>query len=116
LSDLYWRESTHVRNAATTTAAKICKFSYATCITVQLLDSSGNVLAAIVTDSQGLYAFTQQSGLASNPDVGSGISATGNYQVALVLPAGMTQTTPNPDPIAIAVGDSNVFGVDFGVM
>jgi hypothetical protein len=27
----------------------------------------------------------------------------------------MTQTTPNPDPIAIAVGDTNLLGVDFGV-
>jgi hypothetical protein len=85
-------------------------------ITVQLLDTSGNVLATIVTDSQGRYTFNQQSGPASKPDIGSGISATGNYQVALVLPAGIQQTTRNPDPIAIAVGDTNVFGVDFGVM
>jgi hypothetical protein len=49
-------------------------------ITVQLLDTNGDVLATIVTDSQGRYTFNQQSGPASNPDVGSGISATGNYQ------------------------------------
>jgi hypothetical protein len=85
-------------------------------ITVQLLDASGNVLATLVTDSQGHYTFTQQSGPGNNPDVGSGISATGNYQVVLVLPPGLTPTTPNPDPIAIAVGDTNALGVDFGVM
>jgi hypothetical protein len=85
-------------------------------ITVQLLDASGDVLATLVTDSKGHYTFTQQSGPGNNLDVGSGISATGNYQVVLVLPPGLTQTTPNPDPIAIAVGDTNVLGVDFGVM
>jgi hypothetical protein len=84
-------------------------------ITVQLLDISGDVLATTLTDSQGRYTFNQQSGPASIPDVGSGISATGNYTVALVLPPGMSQTTLNPDPIAIAVGDTNIFGVDFGV-
>jgi hypothetical protein len=85
-------------------------------INVQLLDASDDVLATAVTDANGQYTFNQQSGPAASPDIQSGVSATGNYQVALVLPAGMTQTTANPGMVAIGVSNTNVFGVDFGVI
>ena len=48
--------------------------------TVDLEDSSGNVLASTLTDSNGNYSFT---------DVGAG-----SYQVAEVVPTGWVQTQP----------------------
>jgi hypothetical protein len=72
-------------------------------ITVQLQDSDGNLVASTVTDSQGHYSFTQQNGL----------SATGNYSVSLVLPAGASQTSANPATVLISRGDTTVNGVDF---
>jgi hypothetical protein len=84
-------------------------------ITVQLQNSDGNVIASTVTNRQGLYSFNQFSGPASNPDDGSGVSATGTYTVALVLPSGLKQTTPNPSLISITRGDTSVTGVNFVV-
>jgi hypothetical protein len=72
-------------------------------VTVQLEDGSGNVLATTVTDSKGHYRFDQQTGL----------SATGNYTVSLVVPSGFTQTSANPSAIPISRGDVNVDGVNF---
>lgn len=66
-------------------------------ITVQLTDGEGDVFTT-VTDSRGHYSFNQQTG----------ISATGNYTVALVLPAGYTQVSASPAPILISRGDMNV--------
>jgi hypothetical protein len=74
-------------------------------VTVQLLDSSGNVLATTVTDSRGLYRF----------DSFSGLGATGTFDVRLVVPAGLTQLTSNYAPILISRGDINVRGVDFAL-
>jgi hypothetical protein len=74
-------------------------------ITVQLQDTSGNVLATTVTDSRGHYSFNQLNG----------VSATGDYNVRLVLPSGVTQTTANPATISISRGDINVTGVNVGV-
>jgi hypothetical protein len=72
-------------------------------VTVQLEDSSGNVLATTVTDSKGRYHFDQQNGL----------SATGTYLVSVVVPSGLTQVSPNPSPITISRGDVHRAGVDF---
>jgi hypothetical protein len=74
-------------------------------LTVQLEDSSGDVLASSVTDSLGRYSFNQLSGLAG----------TGVYQVRLVLPTGATQTSPNPPAITISRGGNFVPGVNFSV-
>jgi hypothetical protein len=82
---------------------------------VQLLDSSGNVVATTRTNARGQYVFTQQSGPAGNPDEACGLSATGAYSVRLVLPTFGKQTTQNPETIAIGCGGTNVTGVDFGV-
>jgi hypothetical protein len=84
-------------------------------VTVELLDNSGDVLATTVTDRQGRYRFNQLSGLAANPDSASGTSATGDYNVRLVLPSGLTQTSANPATISISRGDTNVSGVNFTV-
>src|SRR5262249_44931136 len=72
-------------------------------VTVQLEDSSGNVLATTVTDRLGRYRFTQLTGL----------GGTGVYTVAIVVPSGFTQTSTNPAPITISSGDDNMSGVNF---
>jgi hypothetical protein len=84
-------------------------------ITIELLDSGGAVLATTVTDSQGHYSFNQLSGPAANPDSASGISATGDYNLRLVLPSGLKQTSTDPSTISISRGDTNVSGVNFTV-
>jgi hypothetical protein len=84
-------------------------------ITVELVDTSGAVLATTVTDRQGHYSFNQLSGPGANPDSATGVSATGDYNVRLVLPSGLTQTSANPSTIAISRGDTSVSGVNFSV-
>jgi hypothetical protein len=74
-------------------------------ITVELEDTSGNVLATAVTDDKGRYSFDQLTGL----------NGTGIYTVRLVLPTGFTQTSTNPSSILISRGDLNRSGVDFVV-
>jgi hypothetical protein len=71
--------------------------------TVQLEDTSGNVLATTVTDAQGRYRFDQLSG----------IGGTGQYVVRLVVPAGYTQTSADPAAILISRGGINDTGVNF---
>ncbi len=83
--------------------------------TVQLQDTSGDILATTRTDAQGQYTFTQQSGPSGNVEIASGVSATSDYQIVLVLPSFLTQTTPNPSPVQISRGGIDVDGVDFGV-
>jgi hypothetical protein len=72
-------------------------------VQVQLEDDSGNVIATTTTDRQGRYHFDNQNG----------IGGTGNYTVRLVVPAGFTQTSPDPATILISRGDVNVTGVNF---
>jgi peroxidase len=84
-------------------------------MTLQLQDASGNVLATTKTDGQGRYRFDQLSGPSSNPTIAYGVSAVGEYKIVLVLPSGMKQTSPAPNPIVIGSGDANVQGVNFTV-
>jgi hypothetical protein len=84
-------------------------------ITVHLEDSSGDVLATAVTDSRGRYSFNQLSGPAANPVNGSGVSATGTYNVVLVLPSGARLTSPAPGSVLISRGGLNVTGVNFTI-
>jgi hypothetical protein len=84
-------------------------------VTLRLEDASGDVLATTVTDRQGHYSFNQLSGPSDNPENASGVSATGFYQVVLVVPSGAQQTTPNPGNILISRGGINVAGVNFGL-
>jgi peroxidase len=74
-------------------------------LTVQLKDAGGNVLATTVTDDEGHYSFSDQSGLAG----------TGKYTVSLVLPAGAHRTTADPGALLISRGGINLTGVDFGI-
>jgi peroxidase len=82
-------------------------------ITVELEDTAGDILATTETDQRGRYSFDQLSGPSGNPEIAPGVSATGLYQVVLVLPQGMKQTSPNPAPILISCGDTDVNGVNF---
>jgi hypothetical protein len=84
-------------------------------VTVQLQDTSGDVLATTHTNILGQYTFTQKSGPSGNPEIAPGVSATGDYQIVLVLPSFLTQTTPNPSPVHISRGGINVTGVNFSV-
>jgi hypothetical protein len=83
-------------------------------VTVELEDTSGDVLATTTTDGRGHYSFNQLSGQAANVENASGVSGTGLYDVVLVLPSWLRQTTANPDSILISRG-GNVSGVNFGI-
>jgi hypothetical protein len=72
-------------------------------ITVQLEDSSGDVLGTTVTDQSGNYQFDQLTG----------VGGTGEYTVRLVVPAGFVQITKNPATISISRGRIDVSAVDF---
>jgi peroxidase len=82
-------------------------------ITVQLEDTTGDILATTETDQRGRYSFNQLSGPSSNLEIAPGVSATGWYEVVLAVPHGMKQVTPNPAPIEITCGDTDVTGVNF---
>jgi hypothetical protein len=84
-------------------------------ITVQLQNTDGDVLATTRTDAYGEYRFDQLSGPSANPEVSSGVSATGYYQIALVLPSGWSQLTSDPEPVLISRGNIHVHHVDFGI-
>ncbi len=84
-------------------------------LTVELTDSSGDVLATTKTDFRGQYTFTQQSGPSANPEIAAGVSATGDYDVVLVLPSFLKQTSADPGTITITHGGQNVTGVNFTV-
>lgn len=85
-------------------------------ITVQLQNEDGVVVATTKTDGRGNYTFNQSSGPSGDPDVSSGVSGTGTYNVVLVLPSGLKQTSPAPNSIFISSGDTNVCGVNFNVL
>src|SRR5262249_19276688 len=84
-------------------------------VTVQLQDTSGDILATTTTDNNGNFRFNQLSGPSANPDISSGVSATGDYNVVILGPTGMRQTTPNPGTILISRGSTDVIGVNFGL-
>jgi hypothetical protein len=84
-------------------------------ITVELEDTSGDVLATTTTDPRGHYRFNQLSGPAADPENSSGVSGTGQYNVVLLLPSGDTQVSQDPASITISRGDSHVTGVDFRI-
>src|SRR5205807_2634101 len=70
-------------------------------LTVQLQDTSGNVLATAVTDAQGRYRFNQ---LGAVPNT-SAVGGAGDYVVRLVLPTGVTQLSASPATISVTRGD-----------
>jgi peroxidase len=81
-------------------------------ITVELTDTSGDVLATTRTDIFGRYSFNQLSGPAANATNAPGVSATGDYQVVVVLPSFLKETS-GPGTIEITRGGTNVTGADF---
>jgi hypothetical protein len=84
-------------------------------ITVQLQDTSGDVLATTVTDQRGDYSFNQLSGPSQNPAYAPGVSATGVYQIVVVAPRGM-KVSRAPAPITITRGDINVSGINISLV
>jgi peroxidase len=84
-------------------------------ITVELEDTSGDVLATTTTNSRGQYTFNQLSGPAANPINTPGVSGTGSYDIVLVLPSWLEQTSPNPASVLISRGGVNVTGVNFNI-
>jgi hypothetical protein len=76
--------------------------------TVNLLDSSGAVIATDTTDGNGFYRFDQFD-----------IKETGNFTVSVVVPSGFITTTATSVTVLISRGDINAtvnFGVDEGMM
>jgi hypothetical protein len=71
-------------------------------VTVELINPDGEVIATTLTDRQGHYVFDH-------------LPETGDYQVRVVPPAGVTLTTANPEGFSISAGDETVRGVDFGL-
>ncbi len=71
-------------------------------VQVELLNDEGTVIAATRTDRQGRYRFNQ-------------FPETGDFQVRVVVPAGLALTTDNPQGFLIATGDAVVRGLNFGL-
>jgi hypothetical protein len=74
-------------------------------VTVNLLDTNGSILATTVTDKNGHYKFTDQTG----------IPGTGNFTVAIVAPTGAHQTTQPIGTIHLSRGGLDMDNVDFGI-
>ena len=84
-------------------------------LTVDLEDTSGDLLATTTTDAFGNYSFNQLSTGNTDPAVTPGVSATGTYVVSLVLPSSLKQVGSNPAPQVIGAGDTMLNGVNFSV-
>ncbi len=74
-------------------------------LVVQLKDDSGNIVATTLTDLIGHYAFNQQNG----------VSGTGTYTIALLVPAGFTALTTTSATVAVSAGGSNANGINFSL-
>ena len=82
-------------------------------ITVELEDTSGDVLATTHVNLQGQFSFNQLSGPAADAGDTPGVSATGEYVVAVLVPRGMQQVSSAPGTISISHGDSVVSNINF---
>jgi hypothetical protein len=78
-------------------------------VTVNLVDDNGNVVASAMTDANGDYSFTDQTG----------IPGTGNFTLSVVLPDGFIQTSTevahNPGTIHLSRGGLNVTAQNFAL-
>jgi len=81
-------------------------------ITVLLEDTSGDILATTRTGLLGRYTFNQLSGPAASALNAPGVSATGDYDIVLVLPSFLKQTS-GPGTIEITRGGTHVTDADF---
>jgi peroxidase len=71
-------------------------------VSVQLINPDGEVVSTVMTDSSGRYWFNQ-------------FRETGDYQVNVVVPAGLQVTPSNPQNVLISRGDTTISGLDFGI-
>ncbi|HKB35699.1 MAG TPA: peroxidase family protein [Gemmataceae bacterium] len=71
---------------------------------IQVLDPSGNVVGQTTTDANGRFSFDNLS---------AGLEPAVAYRVVEVLPQGVVQTTPDPQPITFSRGET-FSHVDFG--
>jgi hypothetical protein len=74
-------------------------------ITINLLDNTGAVIATAVTDVNGHYSFTDQTG----------IPGTGTFTVEVVLPSGFRATTGTRHTVDISRGALDFVDEDFGI-
>jgi hypothetical protein len=72
-------------------------------VTLELEDTSGDLLATTVTDNSGNYSFNQLKG----------VGGTGDYVVKLVVPSSYTQISKDPSTISISRGGDTVSDVIF---
>jgi len=70
-------------------------------VTVELLDASNTIVQSTITDFNGNYLFRN-------------VALNVAYHVVEVVPAGATQTTPNPAPVTLTTAGQNAAGGDFG--
>ncbi len=82
-------------------------------LTVQLQDTSGDILATTTTGLGGTYRFNQLSTGTTNPAVTPGVSGTGTYQVVVVLPSFLKQIGQGPGTIMVTRGGQNFQNVNF---
>src|SRR5580704_12414053 len=84
-------------------------------LTVQLEDTSGDILAATTTGRGGTYSFNQLSTGNTNPAITPGVSGTGTYQVVVVLPSFLQQIGQGPGTVSVTRGGQNFTNVNVEV-
>jgi hypothetical protein len=84
-------------------------------LTVELQDTSGDILATTTTGRGGTYTFNQLSTGNTNPELSPGVSGTGDYQIVVVLPSFLKQIGQGPGTIAVTRGGQNFQNVNFEV-
>jgi hypothetical protein len=84
-------------------------------LTVELEDTSGDVLATTTTGRGGTYSFNQLSTGNTNPELAPGVSATGTYQVVVELPSFLQQLGQGPGAVTVTRGGQNFQNVNFVV-
>jgi peroxidase len=84
-------------------------------LTVQLEDTSGDILATTTTGRDGAYSFNQLSTGNTNPELTPGVSGTGTYQIVVVLPSFLQQVGQGPGTITVTRGGQNFNNVNFEV-
>jgi peroxidase len=82
-------------------------------LTVQLEDTSGDILATTTTGHNGSYSFNQLSTGNVNLALSPGVSGTGTYQVVVVLPSFLQQVGQGPGTVKVTRGGQNFNNVDF---
>jgi hypothetical protein len=82
--------------------------------TVQLEDTSGDILASTVTNLNGGYSFNQLSVPSNSLENAPGLSATGFYNVVLVLPSGLVQLS-GPGTFEVTRGGLAFTGLNFTI-